>query len=222
MKKLALIGLILAGTLLTGNQQGLAAQTFNLPGIGEMKEPAGISFEPGVQETLLFSEAGGVKKFFNSLRVTGSQYFTMTYSNPPDFSYGWAMAHRLGIPVLFEIGEIKHKDDSLEEQMEIYADYINREIIQNGGDFSGTSPLKKIKDRNGIRWEGYFTLRSEEKGVPFHEAYWIILQRDGYFVTLGILNADADQKEVVRALSRMIAERKIPKDVNYADMFRKK
>lgn len=222
MKKLTLIGLALAGTLLMGTQQGLAAQTFNLPGIGEMKEPAGISFEPGVQKTLLFSEAGGVQKFFNSLRVTGSQYFTMTYSKPPDFSYGWAMSHRLGIPVLFETGEFKHKDDSLEEQMEVYADYINRKVIENGGRFSGTGPLKKIRDRSGIRWEGYFTLRSEENGIPFNEAYWVILQRDGYFVTLGIINADADQKEAVREISRMIAERKIPKNVNYADIFTKK
>lgn len=222
MRKIIFIVLLLAGTLFMGRQQSFAADAFELPGIGKMEEPAHISFEPGLQNTLLFSESGGVQKFFRSLRVTDSRYFSMTYADPPDFSYGWAMSHRLGTPVLFEIGEFKHKDDSLEEQMDVYAEYLNRKIEENGGDFSGDAPLRKIKDRNGTRWEGYFTVRHKEQDITFREAYWVILQPDSYFITLGVLNADADRKEAVRAISKMLAERRIPKNVNYADIFKKK
>lgn len=190
----------------------LAANTFKLRGIGEMKVPAYVTITPGMQESIAFREKGGVQKFFNKLHVSHSEYYNITYNHAPDYSYGYAMSHRLGAPFLFEIGQFKEKDAPAEHQMDVIADYINQLLIKQGAIYDGENPLRKFTNKKEPYWEGTFTLRTREKGILFSEQYYLILQTDGYFTTLGIINFDADQTEVVKSLQSMVKARKFPKN----------
>lgn len=71
----------------------------------------------------------------------------MTYSNPPDFSYGWATSQKLGVPFLLEIGEITHKTDPIEKQMDVIAGYLNKCIMESGAVYTGETPLIRIMIR---------------------------------------------------------------------------
>lgn len=195
-----------------------AASELSLQGIGRMTVPQRMTFQEGAQEALPFQEAGGVKRYFVRKGASDSQYYTMTYSAAPDFSYGWAMSQKLGIPFLLHIGEIDHKDDAPEVQMDLMAAYLNRKFIEAGAVYEGSAPLVKSKDKKNPRWEGSFVISYKEKDITYHEAYQVILQCDGYFTTLGVINTDADHKESTEAVKKMVQKRKLPEKVRLLDL----
>ncbi len=195
-----------------------AQNTLNLPGIGKMTVPQHVTFEKGKQEALPFVSGGGVKTYFVRKGLTEGEYYTLTYSNPPNYTYGWAMSQKLGIPFLQYIGEMKHKKDSPLEQMDLYADYLNQKLIAAGAVYSGSMPLVKVADKKNPRWEGSFVIPTKEKDISYKEAYQMVLQCDGYFTTLGIIATDADQKEVTAAVQKMVQKRKLPEKVKLLDL----
>lgn len=188
-----------------------AAEKWELPGIGKMEAPPHVHFEEGEQSALPFLQDKGIKMYFVRKGAVNGRYYTMTYANPPDFSYGWATSQKLGIPFLLEIGEIAHKADSVEIQMDVIAGYLNKKIIENGGIYTGETPLLRIEDKKYPRWEGSFSVKIKEKNIIYHEAYQVVLQSDGYFISLGIINSDAEQYELTNALREMTNKRKVVK-----------
>ena len=52
---------------------------------------------------------------------------------------------------------------------------------------------------------------TKERNIIYNTNYLIVLQNDGYFITLGIVCSDGDQQEFTEALDKMIRERKIDK-----------
>ncbi len=195
-----------------------AANELNLKGIGRMTVPQHVTFQEGAQEALPFLEAGGVKRYFIRKGASDSVYYTMTYSAAPNFSYGWAMSQKLGIPYLLSIGEVNHKDDPPEVQMDLIAAHLNQKWKEAGAVYEGSAPLVKAKDKKNLRWEGSFTISYREKDITYHEAYQVILQCDGYFTTLGVINTDADQKEVTEAVKKMVQKRKLPEKTKLLDL----
>lgn len=211
MKRSTVIGILMTLGLMASTCAVHAADVLTLQGIGTMSVPKNISFVEGVQSALPFLSEGGTKRYFIRNGFTKSQYFTMTYKDGPDFSYGWAMSHEIGIPYLLEIGEIRHKNDSAEEQMDVVAAYLNQKLAADGVVFTGPSPLVKVKDNKYPRWEGSFVKETRENDIIYREAYVVVLQSDGYFNTLGIINSDADRSDITDALKKMMAKRKFPK-----------
>ena len=59
---------------------------------------------------------------------------------------------------------------------------------------------------------------TKEKDVTYHEANQIVLACDGYFTTLGIINTDADQKDLTAAVKTMVQKRKLPEKVKLLDL----
>lgn len=217
MKKAWIFGATLAAALCL-SIPSMAQNTLDLPGIGKMTVPQYMTFEKGQQEALPFMADGGIAKFFKRKGLTEGTFYTMTYSQPPDYTYGWAISQKLGIPFLFAIGEIKHKDDSPEEMLDFYADYFNEQLIESGAIFSGETPLVKNKDKKNLRWEGSFILPRKEKNITYKEAYQVVLSCDGYFTTLGVIASDGDQKEVTAALQKMMQKRKLPERAKLLDL----
>ena len=73
----------------------MAQEVLNLRGIGKMNVPQKITFQKGQQEALPFMADGGAKKYFLRKGLTEDTFYTMTYSNPPDYTYGWALSQKL-------------------------------------------------------------------------------------------------------------------------------
>lgn len=220
MKKF-LLALLAAGALLAGALPADAASRLTLQGIGTMDVPQNVIFDKGAQNALPFMAEGGTKRFFIRNGMTKSDYYTMTWKKGPDFSYGWAMSQETGIPFLLEIGEIKHKDDKPLDQMDIIANWLNRKLIADGASYEGAAPLKKIDDKKHPRWEGFVTITTKEQDITYKEAYTIILQCDGYFTTLGIINSDGDRQDITDALKKMVSKRKFPQKVSLLDLSKK-
>ena len=218
MMKKILMALLAAGCVMAGTITAGAANRLNLQGIGTMDVPQKITCEKGPQNALPFMAEGGTKRFFIRNGMTKSDYYTMTWKKGPDFSYGWAMSQETGIPFLLEIGEIRHKDDKPLDQMDVIANWLNRKLMADGASFEGTAPLKKIDDKKHPRWEGFVTITTKEQDITYHEAYTLILQCDGYFTTLGIINSDGDRSDITDSLRKMISRRKFPQKVNLLDL----
>lgn len=68
-----------------------------------------------------------------------------------------------GVPFLLEIGEITHKTDPIEKQMDVIAGYLNKRIMESGAVYTGETPLIRINDKKNPRWEGSFEIRIKEK-----------------------------------------------------------
>lgn len=221
MKRSTIIGLFTILSLLAAPCSVNAADLLSLSGIGTMAVPKNISFTIGAQSALPFMSEGGTSRYFTRNGFAKSEYYTMTYKDGPDFSYGWAMSHEVGIPYLLEIGEIKHKNDSAEEQMDVIAAYLNRKLSADGVIFTGASPLVKVKDGKYPRWEGAFVKETRENDIIYREAYVVVLQCDGYFNTLGIFNCDADRSDITDALKKMVAKRKLPRQRSLLDLLKK-
>lgn len=217
MKHIWMMGAALAAALCLSSPS-MAQDTLQLPGIGKMTVPAHMVFQEGQQEALPFLAAGGIQKFFHKNGLKDGTFYTMTYSQPPDYTYGWAISQKLGIPFLFAIGEIKHKDDSPEEMLDFYADYFNQALMKAGAVFTGDTPLVKHKDTKNLRWEGSFILPRKEKNITYREAYQVVLACDGYFTTIGILASDGDRQEVTAQLQKMMQKRKLPEKVKLLDL----
>lgn len=73
-------------------------------------------------------------------------------------------------------------------------------------------------DKKNPRWEGSFEIRIKEKDIVYHEAYQVVLQNDGYFISLGIINSDAEQFELTSSLREMMGKRKIVKQKKLLDL----
>ena len=215
MWKRVCAGLLVAALLPISS---LAAEKLDLKGIGRMTVPKNVTFEKGAQEALPFLSAGGTERFFLRRGMTGSVYYTMTYADPPDFSYGCAMSHKLGVSYLLGIGAVSHKDDPAEAQLDLIAADLNERLIASGAAFDGEAPLVKSKDKKHLRYEGSVVITTKEKDVTYHEAYQIVLACDGYFTTLGIINTDADQKDLTAAVKTMVQKRKLPEKVKLLDL----
>ena len=99
-----------------------------------------------------------------------------------------------------EIGEITHKTDPIEKQMDVIAGYLNKRIMESGAVYTGETPLIRINDKKNPRWEGSFEIRIKEKDIVYHEAYQVVLQNDGYFISLGIINSGLEQFELTSSL----------------------
>ena len=213
MMKKIFMTLLAAGCVMAGSITAGAANRLNLQGIGTMDVPQNVTFEKGAQNALPFMGEGGTKRFFIRNGMTKSDYYTMTWKKGPDFSYGWAMSQETGIPFLLEIGEIKHKD--------VIANWLNRKLIADGASYEGTAPLKKIDDKKHPRWEGFVTITTKEQDITYHEAYVLVLQCDGYFTTLGIINSDGDRQDITDAIKKMVSKRKFPQKVSLLDLSKK-
>lgn len=196
----------------------VSAEKWELPDIGKMEVPPHVHFEEGEQSALPFLQDKGIKLYFTRKGAVSGRYYTMTYSNPPDFSYGWATSQKLGVPFLLEIGEITHKTDSIEKQMDIIAGHLNKCIMESGAVYTGKTLLVRINDKKNPRWEGSFEIRIKEKDIVYHEAYQVVLQNDGYFISLGIINSDAEQFELTSSLREMMGKRKIVKQKKLLDL----
>lgn len=188
-----------------------ASEKWELPGIGKMEVPSRVYFEEGEQSALPFLKDKGVKFYFVRKGASNGHYYTMTYADPPDFSYGWAVSQKLGIPFLLEIGEISHKNDSIESQLDVIAGYLNKRIRESGAIYEEAYPLVKMDDKKYPRWEGSFIIKSRENNIVYQEAYQVVLQSDGYSISLGIINSDAERIELTESLQDMVKKRKIVK-----------
>lgn len=189
----------------------LAAVKFDLPMIGTMNVLAHVTFDKGEQAALPFPK--GIRTFFARSGATDGVYYSMTYASAPDFSYGWATSQTLGIPWFSDAGLRQYKNRPVAEQLDAAAAYINKKLIEQGAVYTGTAPLVKINDKKNPRWEGSFLIVTRERDIRYKENYLMSLQTDGYFVYCGIINSDAQQKELTANLAAMFQKRKLPKPV---------
>lgn len=215
MWKSVCAGLLVAALLPISS---LAAETLDLKGIGQMTVPKNVTFEKGAQAAMPFLSAGGTERFFLRRGMTSSAYYTMMYAKPPDFSYGWAMSHKLGVSYLLGIGAVNHKVDPAEAQLDLIAADLNEKLVKAGASFDGETPLVKSRDKKHLRYEGSVVITTKEKDITYYEAYQIVLACDGYFTTLGIIQTDADQKELTEAVKKMVQKRKLPEKVKLLDL----
>lgn len=70
----------------------------------------------------------------------------MTYSNPLIFLW-LGNQSKAGSSLLLEIGEITHKTDPIEKQMDVIAGYLNKRIMESGAVYTGETPLIRIMIR---------------------------------------------------------------------------
>lgn len=218
MKNKLLKGLLLVSMILSAATSAMAESRFEMPNIGAMKAPEHVTFEKGEQSALLFLNDRGIKSYFMRKGAIDGDYYTMTYSNPPDFSYGWATVQKLGVPYLLDIGEIAHKNDPIESQLDIIAADLNKKIVASRAVYTGSTPLHRVDDKTHPRWEGSFSVIMREKGIVYHEAYQVVLQSDGYLIFLGIINSDSEQKELTAELQKMLLQRKMPTKKSFLNL----
>lgn len=189
-----------------------ARDEWYFPGIGEMEVPEFISVEEGRQEALPFMKDGGIRLYFTRQGATDGHYYTLSYTNPPDFSYGWATSQRLGSPYLLEIGKSSYRNKPVYVQMDLIAEYLNTQLSAKGAVFEGDLPLLRHERGKNHYWEGKFILDRRERNITYHTNYIVILENDGYFITLGIISSDGEQKKFTDALYDMVKNRKDRKD----------
>lgn len=63
----------------------VSAEKWELPDVGKMEVPLHVHFEEGEQSALPFLQDKGIKLYFTRKGAASGRYYTMTYSNPPDF-----------------------------------------------------------------------------------------------------------------------------------------
>lgn len=193
--------------LLSGGARG-ASSEWAVPLVGEMDLPPHVTFDKGEQNALPFMKDGGARRFFQHLGFSEGDYYTMTYREGPDFSYGWAAAHVAGIPFLWQAGLSKHTRAPLEDQMDAAAAYINDRVK---GDrtfpYKGAAPLEKTADKKHPRWSGLFTATTYEKGIVYKEDYLVTLQITGSRVVLFVIESDGTRKDLTASLQKMVEKR---------------
>lgn len=199
-----------------------ASDTWNMAYIGKMKVPEHVTFYEGEQQALPFMKSGGIRWTLTREGILDGVFYTMTYADGPDFSYGWASSHVIGLQYLLKQGETAYRNKSPAEQMDVIAKHLIQEIKEKGAVYEGNSPLVRKNDRSHPRWEGSFVITTEENGVVYKEAYHMILQVSGFRVVLGIINSDAEHRELTAALSKMAEKRSFFKDKDILEEFLKK
>lgn len=209
MTKKILMMILCVIFLLIGKNYVEATNKWELPHIGVMTLPDHVILEKGNPSTIALKPGKSVGDYFKKWVGKNGSYYLLTYANPPDFSYGWAASLELGTPFLLEIGEIAHKNDSAEERMNIIANYFNNRLKQEIITYNGEAPLRHIISAKDDYWMGSFTITNKEKNITYREAYQVILCHDHYFVYLGIINSDAEQKFLTSTIEQMVKKREI-------------
>lgn len=199
-----------------------AAGEWEWPHMGRITLPAHVTMEKGSPHIASLHLWDDAALYFKKNGVSKGSYYLLSYANPPDFSYGWAASLELGRPFLLKIGEIAHKNDSTEKQMDVIADYINQKLLKSTISYRGEAPLSRYKGKDGAYWEGSFTVTTKEKDVTYREAYQLLLRHDGYFVYLGIINSDAEAKTLTETIRQMVKERKASQEKDTWGEFLKK
>lgn len=205
---LALLGYVQAG----------AANQWDMALVGQMTAPAHVSFEAGEQQAVPFAASRGPKWFFTRKGMPGGYFYTMTYADGPDFSYGWAISAILGSQYMLEAGIPGYQGRTPGEQMDLIAEHLNRTLKEKGVSYKGSAPLVRIGGKKNPRWEGSFVETRKEKDITYREAYQVVLQVSGFQTVIGIVNSDANRPDLAAALHKMMARRKFYSD---KDMLRR-
>ena len=201
-----------AALLAASGASSMGADRWDMAYIGQMKGPAHVTFSEGEQQALPFMKSGGPRWFFTRQAMLNGHFYSMTYADGPDFSYGWAASLSLGSQFLQEQGDFDYRGKTPAEQMDRIAGYVNDDIIRMGASFVVKKPLRRIDDKSHPRWEGSFTITTKERDVTYRETYQAVIQVSGFKVVMGIINSDADQEALTKSLSRMMEERRFYKD----------
>lgn len=189
-----------------------AADTWDMALVGRMNAPQHVTFAPGEQQALPFMKSGGMRWTFIRGGMMNPTFYTMTYQNGPEFSYGWAASAVLGSQYLFQAGQMDYKGKTPSEQMDLIANHLNEDLKAQGAFFIGPTPLIRVDDKKNPRWEGSFVITTKERDVTYREAYQMVLQVSGFQVTLGVIASDADKKDLTAALAQMMQKRKFYSD----------
>lgn len=222
MKKLFSAALTAALFAVSG-VSSLGADRWDMAYIGQMKVPAHVTFTEGEQQALPFMKDGGPRWFFTKKAMLDGHFYSMTYADGSDFSYGWAASLSLGSQFLQEQGDFDYRGATPAEQMDRIAGFVNKDVIRMGASYEGKTPIRRIDDKNHPRWEGRFTITTKERGVTYRETYQAVIQVSGFRVVMGLINSDEDQKALTDSLARMMEERRFYKDKDLLlDMLRKK
>lgn len=190
----------------------MAAEEWDMAYIGRMKLPAHVTFQEGEQQALPFVKTGGPRWTFIKKAMLDGHFYTMTYADGPDFSYGWAASLSLGSQYLQEKGDTDYRGKTPAEQMDRIAGYVNDDIARMGASYEGKAPLKKVGGRDNPRWEGSFTVTTKERDITYRETYHAVIQVSGFRVMMGILASDADQTALTEDLGNMLARRRFFKE----------
>lgn len=216
--KLAAAALLLTSWMAAG--QSLAAEKWNMVPVGKMTVPSHVTIENGEQQALPFVASGGPKWAFTKGAMLDGSFYTITYQNGPDFSYGWAASAVMGSPYLLSVG-VDYKNKTPSEQMDLIAEQVNADLVRQGASFSGSSPLVRINDKKNPRWEGSFVITGREKNITYREAYTMVLQVSGFQVVVGMICSDADQKDLSQSLGNMMKSRSFYSDKELLQLFLK-
>ncbi len=211
-----------AALLAASGVSSLGADRWDMAYIGQMKVPAHVTFTEGEQQALPFIKDGGPHWFFTKKAMLDGHFYSMTYADGPDFSYGWAASLSLGSQFLQEQGDFDYRGKTPAEQMDRIAGFVNEDIIRMGASYEGETPLRRMDDKAHPRWEGRFTVTKKERGVTYRETYQAVIQVSGFRVVMGLINSDGDQKALTDSLARMMEGRRFYKDKDLLlDMLRK-
>lgn len=217
--KIAAAALVLSLGIAAGGAD--AAEKWNMALVGRMTVPQHVTFEEGEQAALPFMKSNGPRWTFIRGGMMNPTFYTMTYRDGPEFSYGWAASAALGSQYLFQAGESDYKGKTPSEQMDLIAERLNSELKAEGASFSGTAPLVRINDKKNPRWEGSFVITVKERDITYREAYQMVLQVSGFQVALGVIASDADRKDLTDALSQMMKKRNFYSDKELLKLYLK-
>ena len=212
MKRVA-FGLALAG-LLAVSGAGFAAEKWEFPGIGQMSVPKHVTVEAGEQMTISDMNTKSPKIFWARKGIPDANFYTITWKDGADFSYGYALSGVVGAQFLQREGVLGYRNLTLAEQLDVIAETINRDIIARGAYFEGAAPLLKNKDEKHPRYEGSFILTRLEEDVSYRTAYHVTLQMNEVRIYLGLVAVDADQADFAKSMSEMLKKRTFPKNKN--------
>lgn len=212
MKRQWIAAALSAALAVSAAAPAAAAEKWDMAYLGRMTLPAHVTFQEGEQKALPFLATGGMKWTMTRAGMLDGHFYTMSYADGADFSYGWAAAVTVGVPYLVKQGETAYRNKTPSEQMDVIAERINADIIAAGADYEGSAPLVRLSDREHPRWEGAFSYTWKENGVTYHEAYQMALQVSGFRVVLGIINSDGDNPVLTDSLARMMKTRSFYKE----------
>ncbi len=209
MMKYKVFGLLLAGLLVVSGVSR-AAEKWEMPHIGQMTMSQNMWIAPGEQLSIEYGETKSPDLYLARKGIPDANFFTITWETDSDFSYGRAISAVIGAQYLQRAGVFGYRDLSLEGQLDLIAETLNRDIICDGAVFDGDVPLRKIADKKHPRYEGSFTLTRKEEGTVYRTAYYVTVQKDDIRISVGIFVSDADCGDFTKALADMMKKRKFP------------
>ncbi len=209
---------LLAAFLLFAAGTAQAAEKWDMALIGRMDVPKHVRIEAGEQMALPFTETGSPKITLARMGMPDGHFYSITWTDGPDFTYGWAASAAIGAQYLQREGVAGYRNLSLAEQLDVIAETLNKNIIAQNAIYDGAVPLVKINDKKHPRWEGSFTIDQEREGIPYRTTYFVVLQQNEIRIALGILSADADAPDLTTALGEMLKKRKFLKETEWQDL----